>query len=183
MTNEEIEKLILENQKLAYSLVNQYFSKIKSFIDYEDLKSTAILGLVKAANTYDKNKHKFSTYAYTVINNEILMLIRAESKLNRFVSLDNFVDDNITFLDLFDIGEDIENDYIQKQDVNKLNIYINQLPNKLKQIIKLRLDGLTQEQIGKELDISQSMVSRLYYIALNTLRLKFEMEGGILDAE
>lgn len=181
MTNEEIENLILQNEKLAYSLVNKYFSKVKSFIEYDDLKSTALLGLVKAANTYNIDKQKFSTYAYTVINNEILMLIRTEKKSNRFVSLDNEIDNNITYLDIFDTGEDIEVDYIRLQDINKLNKYIEQLPEKLKKVIRLRLDGLTQEQIGKELNISQATVSNLYYLALNSLRLKFELEGDILD--
>ena len=177
MTKEEINSLILENEKLAYSIVHKYRNKFK--IDYEDLKSTAILGLVKAANTFDSCKNtKFSSYAYIVIENEILMVLRSESKLNRITSYNENIKDNLTLLDVLDGGEYFEDLFIASQQVAALINYIDELPNRLKIIVNLVLEGYTQIEIAERLDISQSQVSMLYHQALNALRDKFKVNGG-----
>ena len=94
MTKDEINDLIINNQKLAYEIVHRYREKVKAFIEYEDLKSIALLGLVKAANTFDSSKgNTFSTYAFRVIENQILMQIRKDTKLNKICSLENLVQD------------------------------------------------------------------------------------------
>lgn len=177
MTKEEINSLILENEKLAYSIVHKYRNKFR--IDYEDLKSTAILGLVKAANTFDNCKNtKFSSYAYIVIENEILMVLRSERKLNNIISYNDKIKDNLTLLDVLDGGEYFEDLFISSQQVATLINYIDELPNKLKIIVNLVLEGYTQLEIAERLNVSQSQVSILYHQALNVLRDKFNIKGG-----
>lgn len=177
MTKEEINNLILENEKLAYSIVHRYRNKFK--IDYEDLKSTAILGLVKAANTFDNSKDtKFSSYAYIVIENEILMVLRSEQKLTRIYSFEEKFKDNLTFLDILDTGEHLEELFIKSDQMASLISYIDELPERLKIIVNLVLEGYKQNEIAERLDISQAQVSRLYHLALNNLRDKFEVTGG-----
>ena len=116
MTKEEINNLILDNLELAYSLANKYRKKIHNLIEYEDLKSTSMLALVKAANIYKSElKNQFSTYAYIVIRNELVLFIRDNLKENRVVSLDNLVIDNVPYLELQARSDNIEADFIEQQ--------------------------------------------------------------------
>lgn len=67
-----LNQMILENQKLIYSIINKY----SYYYDKEDLFQTGIIGLIKAYNNFDKNMNtKFSTYAYTYILSEVLLYI------------------------------------------------------------------------------------------------------------
>lgn len=70
------DKLILNNMRLANSLVKKYKYSLLygSSIDVADLYQTAYSGLVRAVDTFDykQNNCKFSTYASVVIKHEIL---------------------------------------------------------------------------------------------------------------
>ena len=64
-SQEEFERLIIENQNFAYSVVNKEFSKY-SWDVKADLNSAALEGLVYAATKYDPSKKdecKFISYA------------------------------------------------------------------------------------------------------------------------
>jgi RNA polymerase sigma factor (sigma-70 family) len=64
-SKEEFEKLIIDNQNFAYSIVNKEFGKY-SWDVRSDLNSAAIAGLVYAATKYDpakKDECKFISYA------------------------------------------------------------------------------------------------------------------------
>lgn len=64
-TQAEFEKLIIDNEKFAYSVVNKEFSKY-SWDVKKDLNSAALAGLVYAATKYDmtrSNECKFISYA------------------------------------------------------------------------------------------------------------------------
>lgn len=50
--------------------------------------SIGTIGLIKAVNTFDVSRgNRLSSYAAKCIDNEILMLLRAEKKMSREVSL------------------------------------------------------------------------------------------------
>lgn len=177
MTKEEINCLVLDNEKLAYLMAHKYKQKVSSFIEFDDLKSTCLFGLVKAANSFDNSKgSKFSTYACKVIQNEILMLIRKESKNTRTFSLDSIITDDVTYVELISDDYNLEQQFFNSMEVDLLIKYIDELPGRLKWIINYKLKGLTQQQIAEKLDISQAQVSRLYCQAINRLRRKFDKE-------
>ncbi len=55
----------------------------------EDLISIGTIGLIKAINSYDRDKNiKLATYASRCIENEILMHLRRNSKIRAEVSID-----------------------------------------------------------------------------------------------
>lgn len=177
MTKDEINDLIINNQKLAYEIVHRYREKVKAFIEYEDLKSIALLGLVKAANTFDSSKgNTFSTYAFRVIENQILMQIRKDTKLNKICSLENLVQDGekIRYEDLIEDDYNLEESFIENESLQLLRKFRKELPPNLEAIIQLTLLGMTQEEIAKVARISQPQVSRLYHQALRIFRRKFE---------
>ena len=167
MTKEE---MFNKNIKIAYKIANRYLTNYAS--EYEDIKQIALMGLWKAVSTFD-NTHVFSTYAYTVISNEINYYLRKEKKNYNTISLKQEIKENIT---LEDILAD-KNNYIEKLE-NSLAIenYISQIRNsKLKEqekiVFELTLKGYKQRQIAKIIGCSQAEVSR----KIRKLRYKIKL--------
>ena len=72
---EEITNLILNNEKLIYSISN-YF---KNYTSKEDLYQAGCLGLINAYKRYNPNMNcKFTTYAYPYILGEMRKLVRED---------------------------------------------------------------------------------------------------------
>lgn len=72
--NEEREALIGENYGLVHSCANKFRGR---GVDYEDLFQAGCVGLIKAADNFDKERgFAFSTYAVPVILGEIRRIFR-----------------------------------------------------------------------------------------------------------
>lgn len=81
----EITSLIIDNQKLIYSISN-YF---KNYNNKEDLYQAGCVGLINAYNKFDPNMNcKFTTYAYPYILGEMRKLVREDKgiKISRELS-------------------------------------------------------------------------------------------------
>lgn len=163
--------LIERNLRLVAHIVKKYYN---TGWDINDLISIGTIGLIKAINTYKPDKGaRLSTYAARCIDNEILMSIRSNKKLQLEQSLYEPIgaDKEGNEINLLDIlGTDID-DIIDKVDLKlqtrKLYRKINQeLDERERIIIDLRY-GLnnkpvkTQREIAKKLGISRSYVSRI----------------------
>lgn len=61
----EKQKLVEDNVRLAYYVVGKYYrDKYLALGEYEDVVQEAMIGLIRAANTYDSGKgYTFATYA------------------------------------------------------------------------------------------------------------------------
>ena len=85
MNTKEKTELIERNMGLVFFIAQKYFDV---GIEGDEAISAGLLGLVKAANSFDPaRKIKFSTYAGRCIENEILMCIRSAKRRQREVSL------------------------------------------------------------------------------------------------
>ena len=79
--------LIERNLRLVAHVVKKYPS---SRDDNEDLISIGTIGLIKAINTFKQEKsNKLATYVARCIENEILMLMRANKKIQGDISLND----------------------------------------------------------------------------------------------
>lgn len=164
------EILIHHNLRLVAHIVKKYSQADEA----DDLISVGSLGLIKAINTY-KFGHgtQFSTYAARCIENEILMLIRANKKHRNNISIEDILgkDDDgneITIGDLsYDDTFDVETIAEQKNISDKLDIVLKKYLSKREyQIMCLRygLMGcpiLPQREVALKLGISRSYISRL----------------------
>ena len=80
------EKLINHNLRLVAHIVKKYSGSGEA----EDLISVGSIGLIKAINTFSPSKNtQLSTYAARCIENEILMLLRANKKHTQNLSLND----------------------------------------------------------------------------------------------
>lgn len=179
-----IEMLGGEEDKEAKSLLIEHNLRLVVYIakkfdntgvGVEDLISIGTIGLIKAINTYNKDKNiKLATYASRCIENEILMYLRRNNKTKMEVSIDEPLNvdwdgNELLLSDVLGTDEDvIYRDIENEVERNLLNKAINRLSNREKKIVEMRfglnnIDGneMTQKEVADELGISQSYISRL----------------------
>ena len=151
--------------------------------DTEDLLSVGTIGLIKAVNTFNQDRGpRLATYAARCVENEILMLFRANKKYSREVSLYEPIGvdkdgESVTLVDVVEMdNREILDTIILSQDVKELyDAYDKCLKDNEKMVIRLRygLFGLqekTQREIAQMLGISRSYVSRIEKKAIEKLR-------------
>lgn len=153
------EKLIEDNINLAYKFAHKS-TQIYNY-DFDESLSIAFLGLVKAAIYYNAEKSKFSTYAYTAMNNEFIQLKRKENKYKGYtiLSLEDILSNDTEDLNIKDIIIDSEDCIDTLSTKLQFNSAYKLLNDTEKIIIKL-LANYTQQQISKMLGVSQAKVSR-----------------------
>ena len=137
----------------------------------EELISIGTVGLIKAINTFKKDKNiKLATYASRCIENEILMFIRKNSATRREVSIDEplSVDWDGNELLLSDVlgsdGDVVSRGMEDAEEKKILREAVRRLNERERVIIEMRyglLDGneLTQKEVADALGISQSYIS------------------------
>ena len=177
--------LIKHNMRLVAHIVKKYTGAAET----DDLISVGSIGLIKAIGTY-KSGHgtALATYTARCIENEILMLIRANKKHKHNVSLSDPVgmdkDGNeITLMDLLFEKEDCVFEQVERSvQREKLLALIKEILSEREYtIICLRyaLKGgipLPQREVANVLKISRSYISRIEKHAIEKLRAKLNIE-------
>jgi len=156
--------------------------------DNDDLISIGTIGLIKAINTYSRDKGtKLATYAARCIENEILMHLRATKNRRQEVFLDDPIGQDkegneITLNDILGTDPDEISLMVEREFDNK------QLLQKVKGLSKRELAVLdmrfglfggeerTQKYIARLLGISRSYVSRIEKRAINKLLKEYQQE-------
>lgn len=152
-TNTQIQKLIDENMNLVYYIIHKYYP---TFVDDEDIVQCGMLGLCKAANTWDENKSTFSTYAGKCIRNEINYEFRDRKKHNGVLSLDyeysNGSNEDITLKDMV-IGQD-DVDYVDTSFIyQNLNTFEREL-------VDCKRQGMTTGEMAHRFGCSHQNISK-----------------------
>ena len=150
------EEMFNKNINIAYKISSEY----KNWDCLADIQQIALLGLWKSILKFDSTRNiKFSTFAYSVIKNEINFYLRKIRKHGNNISINTIIYDDLTLEDAMAdekdyIGELI--DFLDKQKIfNKID-----LTDRQKKILELTKVGKTQKNIAKILNISQPEVSR-----------------------
>lgn len=176
------EILIEHNIRLVAHIVKKYGEKGDAL---DDLISIGTIGLIKGIDSFSKsNGAKLTTYCARCIDNEILMYYRNNKKNSKNISLDESIgfDKEGNEINIVDILKTPSPDFIEdittKDNIKKLNKYIDVLTEREKKIITKRYglygeNEMTQKSIAKELKISRSYVSRIEKRALTKLLREF----------
>ncbi|MCI6879457.1 MAG: RNA polymerase sporulation sigma factor SigE [Clostridiaceae bacterium] len=164
--------LIEHNLRLVVYIARKFEN---TGVGVEDLISIGTIGLIKAINTFNRNKNiKLATYASSCIENEILMYLRRNSKMRMEVSIDEPLNvdwdgnelllSDILGTDADIIYRDLENEVERKL----LKKALSKLSRREKTIIELRFGlnhpsgrEMTQKEVADLMGISQSYISRL----------------------
>lgn len=180
------EILINHNMRLVAHVTKKY----QGAAEADEMLSVGSIGLIKAIDSYKNGKgSSLSTYASRCIENEILMLLRANKKHKVVVSIEESVStDNeggeLTYKDIIPQDEKADPDRIVEKKVlieDIKNIMQKNLSEREYKVISYRYgvdDGIehTQQETANHMDISRSYISRIENKALEIMRLKMTQQ-------
>lgn len=165
------EILINHNLRLVAHIVKKYSNSLEA----DDLISVGTIGLIKAVDSFDDSKGVLlSTYASRCIENEILMLIRANKKHKDIISLNSMLSpktdsDEMELANL--IPAETEEDVFHQVEVGCLMQDVEKAMEKYltpmeQEIIKYRYgicgyEIKTQKEVADIFNISRSYISRI----------------------
>ena len=172
--NEQNKRLVEENMKLVYHVINTYYP---NHIGDEDLEQEGFIGLCRAAEKFDDTRDaKFSTFACSTIHNYLRHYFTGLSRQKRtanLISLDLEIkhDDGSGDM-LHEVIEDKKADTLFKQ--CEIENFIDELDDREREIVKLRREGLTDEEIGERLGLSRGYIN----LIVRTMRKRWRKEYG-----
>ncbi len=184
------DELIERNMRLVAHIVKKFHPKHELLDDYI---SIGTIGLMKAVNSFTPDrKTKLATYAARCIENEILMYLRTQKKVQKDVSLFDPIGmdkdgQSLQIADLLQTDDDPQSMQSNKKKEKKdcTDILESLMAENLKSFKDdmVCLDDLpmTQKEIAEQLDISRSYVSRIEKRAIVKLYQLFKHEYNDLN--
>lgn len=172
--------LIRHNLRLVAHVAKKYSGSLEA----DELLSVGSIGLIKGIDSYRRNKgSQISTYVSRCIENEILMLLRANKKHKQCVSIEEIIGvdkdgGEMTIRDIIPQDREKDPDIMVNQKITLENVYekMRALLNKREYLIlslRYGLDGNdehTQQEVADKLGISRSYISRIETKALSIIK-------------
>lgn len=153
------EKIVEENHNLIYAFLN------KCHLPTNECYDLAAIGLCKAAKTWDCDRQKFSTYAYTCMFNEVMgekRKYRCKKRINNdeLISLDAHIDEEqkLSILDIINDSYSLEDEIITNIDVSN---FVKSLKGRDRAIVDLFTLGYVQDDVANIIGVSQATISRV----------------------
>lgn len=150
---ERIVELFNKNINLANKVAQKYYKT--KYWDFDEAVQIAQMGLWKACLIWDPEKYRLSTLAYNIINRDFIDFDRQQKRQPDilFNLEDTCVTDDLSLSDvLIDEDKNIEDNFVQDDDLNELN----------KDILYVL------EDIADENDLPRSVVKLIYVVFLET---------------
>lgn len=174
--------LIEHNLRLVVYIAKRYETNP---IFMEDLISIGSIGLIKAVNTFKRDKNiKLVTYASRCIENEILMFLRKKSRRKVEVSFDeplnvDYDGNELLLSDILGTDDDlVTKEFEKNENKRELIAAMSTLIERERMILQMRYgiehEELTQKDIAQRLGISQSYISRLEKRILKKLKVQMK---------
>lgn len=158
MTEEQRQK-VTENHNLIYAFLNKYRLPIEEYYDL------AAIGLCKAAEEFNQELSEFSTFAYYWMRSMVSHELRKENKLSRvpkeqLVYYQTRKENRNGELQVWEIPakENVEEQVMVKMVAKN---FMDSLDEWEWKILNLLEQGLTQEEVGAAVGVSQVDVSRI----------------------
>ena len=151
-------------------------STMKNLDDFfiDDICSRSFEKAFRQIRSFDPSKSQFSTWLRTIAHNTALDTIDAETRARaRLVSLDKEGDHSGAIIDV--LGDEAATpleQIVESEDAEKLEGYIEGLPELYRAIARMRLlDGLQYKEIAEELGME-----------LNTVRTRIRRAKSMIEA-
>lgn len=159
--NDEQRDLVEKNHNRIYYAIHKMRLSIDEYYD------VAAIGLCKAAINFNPEKGMFSTYACTIISNEIKIVFRKNTRKGAIPN-ENLVyyfdkvygnDEKETEkINLIPDPKDFENDILSEMKITEV---MNNLSDRELLVIRLICSGYTQTEIGKIIGVTQTQICRI----------------------
>ena len=172
--NEQNKRLVEENMKLVYHVINTYYP---NHIGDEDLEQEGFIGLCRAAEKFDDTRDaKFSTFACSTIHNYLRHYFTGlgmKKRTANLISLDlEIKHDDGSGDALHEVIEDRKADGLFKQ--CEIENFVDTLDERERKIFELRSEGLTLQEVGKQLGLSHATIGQ----TVRSMRKRWREEYG-----
>ena len=164
MSDREKDELAEQNMPLIWYVVNRYAG---ASVGFDELYSAALFGMAKAISTYDKSRGiRFSTFAVVCMNHEILNLLKVSRKRGFDISYDSCIlspDNGDVIRDESFIGRMMTINTTPDDVAAKIVFcdFVEQLPERDREILRLRMDGMQHKDIAKRFGVTPQRIGRL----------------------
>ena len=173
------EELILKNIRLVIDTVYKRFRYCK--VDYEELISVGILGLIHSIDNYDPDLNiHFSSYSIQCIKGEILRYLKNEGKSINDIRIYSYDDSFDIDYDFFDIPSNysLEEDYETNKEIYRV---MECLDEREKTVLTMYYGlndtkAYSQKEISEYFGLSITRVNQIIKSSLGKLNRKFNGE-------
>ena len=160
--SEQFIELIERHKKIIYKICHSY---CRSLEDKQDLEQEILIQLWRSYPSYDIN-FKFTTWMYRVALNVAI---------SHYRKLKTKVDDNTSLEDIQTNQTEDSSDLAEKDKVEQLHQFINDLDELNKALMILYLDNNSHKEMAKILGISESNVATKISRIKDLLKKQFEL--------
>ena|SRR5258708_7226731 len=144
---------VLDYLPLTISIASKFRNSLSSRYDMDDAIAEAQLQLLESAKDYDETRNMtFGSYAKMRIWQRLIQMYRIEMRMPDFSNID--IEPNLYSKDEFDILEE------RISTIAFFRSFFESLNSQEKIIVRKRLQGLNQVEIGVYLGLSQPTLSR-----------------------
>ena len=179
--------LVRKHLGLAHRIVRAY----QRCADPDDLMQVAVLGMMRAIETYDPERAAFSTYSFCWMRSEITRYLARNSCMHTrdravsVLSLDAPVgDEGDSWGDRLADGRPLPDDIASEHEASaRLHGAVDQLDNRTRAMLRERLAGWTLAKVGTAHGISRERVRQLQDLALPAIRRAFATNTCIPNSE
>lgn len=174
-----------QNIGLAHIIARRFHATL-SELDYEDVASEATRALVKAAETFDLKKAKFTTYAATVIENRLCDVYDKQQRYRKIFepALDSprAEANDATYEPLQDLLPTPEVDPARQAHRNEMSRditeMVKELEGKQKVVVEGIMNGESYQTIADRLGVSKQAVQQMAKRCFPSLKEKLETNFG-----
>jgi RNA polymerase sigma factor (sigma-70 family) len=176
---------ILDNMDMVHKIA--HFMKLRhtnSLMDYDDLVSEGIFGLIGAFKNFDPEKGGFKTFAARKIKFAIITAHRKAFKQHRYAKRFGLPNPTYVYLDAEVRGDDrtpkheiLPGDYLSEDDtIDRIDSILmlkntwGRLTFRQRYIIKLMLRGMTQGEAAEKIGVTPGALHSQYHKALGKIR-------------
>jgi RNA polymerase sigma factor (sigma-70 family) len=180
-SEQEVERLVRENQKLVHFQVNRYLQRrFVGAMEREDLVSWGLIGLVQAARLWDPERAAFATLACRAIEWSILRGVRQEWKpeqatvtrsLDELMSTDDTDGREERFVDQVASEQDVEGELLTGVTRAAIRSAVQELRPSERRLIEQRFyEDVPLATLAREMGVSLQTVYFRQQVALRRLR-------------
>ena len=178
MSDEQLVQVSLENQDCFYYLMKRYEPKMLRYIkrltnisqeESADILQEIFIKVYRNLNGFNQ-KLKFSSWIYRIAHNEIINQYHKRKSYSAMINLNIKDDDVNNMAELVCDTFDVQDDYISRENTEKVREALKELPDKYREILILRfLEDKSYDEISHILRKPAGTVATL----INRAKSKF----------
>lgn len=170
----ELVRRILEGDRSSeHRIYDMYFERLKNYIlnaltvndetEAEDIAHETLIKAFSSLESYN-DAYSFSTWLYAIAKNKAIDFLRKRESGPESVPIDSLSDTHFP-----EGGDSPEDDLVKIQDRELIETMLEQIPEKYKRAVDLKLQGYAYEEIAQKLGIKISDVKNHLFRAKKLL--------------